>query len=131
MTRRASLQKQFVPALEVARTGQRGDKFAEGLLADLFGGRKCCGGQGIVVRHRRSKGILQGAGRGADRRGRAGCKRRQNVARRNVSERLAWCVFAAFGKCANYRSLRVGRRVRRSEERRVGKECRSRWSPYH
>src|SRR2546427_3050052 len=22
-------------------------------------------------------------------------------------------------------------RVRRSEERRVGKECRSRWSPYH
>src|SRR5215217_7721570 len=23
-----------------------------------------------------------------------------------------------------------GRRVRRSEERRVGKECRSRWSPY-
>ena len=24
-----------------------------------------------------------------------------------------------------------GARVRRSEERRVGKECRSRWSPYH
>ena len=23
------------------------------------------------------------------------------------------------------------RRVNRSEERRVGKECRSRWSPYH
>src|SRR2546427_8249893 len=23
------------------------------------------------------------------------------------------------------------RRLRRSEERRVGKECRSRWSPYH
>ncbi len=23
------------------------------------------------------------------------------------------------------------RRVKRSEERRVGKECRSRWSPYH
>src|SRR2546426_3499162 len=26
--------------------------------------------------------------------------------------------------------LRLGR-VQRSEERRVGKECRSRWSPYH
>src|SRR3989454_9539155 len=26
---------------------------------------------------------------------------------------------------------RGGRRHRRSEERRVGKECRSRWSPYH
>ena len=24
-----------------------------------------------------------------------------------------------------------GRRIGRSEERRVGKECRSRWSPYH
>ena len=23
------------------------------------------------------------------------------------------------------------RRISRSEERRVGKECRSRWSPYH
>ena len=23
------------------------------------------------------------------------------------------------------------RRIKRSEERRVGKECRSRWSPYH
>src|SRR3712207_9414391 len=26
---------------------------------------------------------------------------------------------------------RTGRVVERSEERRVGKECRSRWSPYH
>ena len=25
----------------------------------------------------------------------------------------------------------LGKRLRRSEERRVGKECRSRWSPYH
>src|ERR1041385_579225 len=30
---------------------------------------------------------------------------------------------------SNYRSLRVA--GMRSEERRVGKECRSRWSPYH
>ena len=29
------------------------------------------------------------------------------------------------------RAARVGRNPRRSEERRVGKECRSRWSPYH
>ena len=27
--------------------------------------------------------------------------------------------------------LRAGSRHPRSEERRVGKECRSRWSPYH
>ena len=30
------------------------------------------------------------------------------------------------------RAVRVGSlKCRRSEERRVGKECRSRWSPYH
>jgi len=36
------------------------------------------------------------------------------------------------------KNARIGRRVKisshtfvRSEERRVGKECRSRWSPYH
>ena len=27
--------------------------------------------------------------------------------------------------------IRIGAEVKRSEERRVGKECRSRWSPYH
>ena len=26
---------------------------------------------------------------------------------------------------------RLGKKLTRSEERRVGKECRSRWSPYH
>src|SRR2546430_12818685 len=34
---------------------------------------------------------------------------------------------APWPSCAS----RTGRRARRSEERRVGKECRSRWSPYH
>src|SRR3712207_9392250 len=29
------------------------------------------------------------------------------------------------------RSLAISQRLLRSEERRVGKECRSRWSPYH
>ena len=28
-------------------------------------------------------------------------------------------------------SLLEGQKIARSEERRVGKECRSRWSPYH
>src|ERR1035437_4457792 len=28
-------------------------------------------------------------------------------------------------------SIKEGSVIRRSEERRVGKECRSRWSPYH
>ena len=29
------------------------------------------------------------------------------------------------------RQKKIGEAVKRSEERRVGKECRSRWSPYH
>ena len=28
-------------------------------------------------------------------------------------------------------SMMIGSGIGRSEERRVGKECRSRWSPYH
>ena len=31
----------------------------------------------------------------------------------------------------NYKSSVLGLYGQRSEERRVGKECRSRWSPYH
>ena len=31
----------------------------------------------------------------------------------------------------NYGSERIETYCERSEERRVGKECRSRWSPYH
>ena len=29
------------------------------------------------------------------------------------------------------KNVRIPHILRRSEERRVGKECRSRWSPYH
>src|SRR5436190_2505240 len=28
-------------------------------------------------------------------------------------------------------AYKLSQKIRRSEERRVGKECRSRWSPYH
>src|SRR5260370_19651146 len=36
-----------------------------------------------------------------------------------------------YEKCDPAESRRPGRDSNRSEERRVGKECRSRWSPYH
>ena|SRR5258708_38966100 len=39
-------------------------------------------------------------------------------------------LFGLDGKMTDLSSLR-GKPVLRSEERRVGKECRSRWSPYH
>src|SRR3989475_12100203 len=39
----------------------------------------------------------------------------------------SWRLAAAAASCAADRALSVSR----SEERRVGKECRSRWSPYH
>ena len=32
---------------------------------------------------------------------------------------------------AAFPTLELKERIARSEERRVGKECRSRWSPYH
>ena len=50
--------------------------------------------------------------------------------------RIAW-VFGVNGKNFIKTMLNVGKThdkltvVNRSEERRVGKECRSRWSPYH
>ena len=34
------------------------------------------------------------------------------------------------GKKIDFNEMRA-KKCRRSEERRVGKECRSRWSPYH
>ena len=34
-------------------------------------------------------------------------------------------------QAVNYRIVENGVEKGRSEERRVGKECRSRWSPYH
>ena len=41
-------------------------------------------------------------------------------------------VIAAAGKAAHLAGvLASGTDLLRSEERRVGKECRSRWSPYH
>ena len=36
-----------------------------------------------------------------------------------------------FGENWNNQDIDVKTRSIRSEERRVGKECRSRWSPYH
>ena len=36
-----------------------------------------------------------------------------------------------FNFCNHIRQSRQGALTTRSEERRVGKECRSRWSPYH
>src|SRR6266508_2487817 len=40
-------------------------------------------------------------------------------------------IMGAPGRIAALEFLRERRRAARSEERRVGKECRSRWSPYH
>ena len=37
----------------------------------------------------------------------------------------------SMGKILAYSGVMQDYEVTRSEERRVGKECRSRWSPYH
>src|SRR5438876_3425693 len=41
------------------------------------------------------------------------------------------CFHSHFSKCSPGRVPVAASRLPRSEERRVGKECRSRWWPYH
>ena len=43
----------------------------------------------------------------------------------------AYAVLSDKRKHANYDRYKTADGTTRSEERRVGKECRSRWSPYH
>src|SRR5258708_26866477 len=50
---------------------------------------------------------------------------------RRVSILLQPVMPAAMAKLLDLLGVPVGQRQLRSEERRVGKECRSRWSPYH
>ena len=53
--------------------------------------------------------------------------------RRNTDEqpKAAKNESLVYGKNPVTELLKSGSGVDRSEERRVGKECRSRWSPYH
>ena len=49
-----------------------------------------------------------------------------------ISRRRSWCLNVLFLQKFHPSFFCEGRDgLRRSEERRVGKECRSRWSPYH
>ena len=53
-----------------------------------------------------------------------------------VREFLPWLTgpespFKVEALCSTERSAGAAQALCRSEERRVGKECRSRWSPYH
>ena len=44
---------------------------------------------------------------------------------------LEYCIMLLLHKEPAYASDIIQKLKERSEERRVGKECRSRWSPYH
>ena len=54
--------------------------------------------------------------------------------RKSIFKALALCLFAAvsltLASCDDDMDIQQSYPFR-SEERRVGKECRSRWSPYH
>ena len=52
-----------------------------------------------------------------------GEKLQEELARQNLND-----VLDFYSKCKTYSKML---KLLRSEERRVGKECRSRWSPYH
>src|SRR2546430_9903286 len=47
-----------------------------------------------------------------------------------TTEEMGWAALDSGSLARTARAL-VATHVARSEERRVGKECRSRWSPYH
>ena len=52
--------------------------------------------------------------------------------REEYNKRMEWYVDARFGMFIHWGLYSIPARGEwRSEERRVGKECRSRWSPYH
>ena len=49
----------------------------------------------------------------------------------NLSKLAASCQLPVRAEKTGEKRFSVTMEVSRSEERRVGKECRSRWSPYH
>ena len=49
----------------------------------------------------------------------------------NIANITKQVYLNSFSKLGFERMLKVFKADIRSEERRVGKECRSRWSPYH
>src|SRR5258707_5731590 len=53
------------------------------------------------------------------------------VNRKRVQRLMRTMGVAALGPKPNTTKPAPGHKIYRSEERRVGKECRSRWSPYH
>jgi len=61
------------------------------------------------------------------------CRPVLEVGKARVHKALPGKVFRVNGKARrSYEKPRAGfQKLTRSEERRVGKECRSRWSPYH
>src|ERR1035438_644071 len=81
-------------------------------IGDLFGVAQrpgCIGSAGLVSGVGRSRGVAVGYCRG----------------------HIGVVDHACEAAIANAFKLPIPARAWRSEERRVGKECRSRWSPYH
>ena len=55
----------------------------------------------------------------------------KTLAYKTIKQKIVTCEYAP-GMYLNEEILTEELKIsRRSEERRVGKECRSRWSPYH
>src|SRR2546430_12334916 len=61
----------------------------------------------------------------------AGCRFQRSAVCRNKRKGDALCFAGVDGPSRSTICISHGARIQRSEERRVGKECRSRWSPYH
>ena len=57
------------------------------------------------------------------------CSSDLTFSKMHVQFTMTYLIFKAAYVCKNFVDL--SNLTMRSEERRVGKECRSRWSPYH
>ena len=80
------------------------------------------GGLNAKKRHNRTLKLAKGY-RGAR-------SKQYRIAKQSVMRALTSAYAGRKQKKRQFRQLWIAR-INRSEERRVGKECRSRWSPYH
>src|SRR3989442_3023134 len=101
--------------------------------------------QSIAVKYRTKKGSLAHGIKAeiipkicevwldADKHGRLGSRQKQIAQKADIVIRnLAHVgIIALIDEATGYQEVRDRHALQRSEERRVGKECRSRWSPYH
>ena len=109
-------------------------KNGKGSLFDLFGNQERGGGKNKAISGSDRSAQFQQARQQTRLENQT---KERNNARRQVAERSQEMIKEVMAAVAqqngvNSQAIQAAQKIKlRSEERRVGKECRSRWSPYH